>query len=206
VRDRVGGILRMLPEEADPPDVQKADASEETVLWLRLQSDTRTPLELTDFAERYLVDRFSSIDGVARVQIGGQRTPAMRVWLDRRAIAARGLTVTDIERAVRTENVETPAASLTSQDLIFTNRIERPSARQKNSPAGCLQGRDGVVVRLGDVARVEAGAEEDRSIFRGNGRDTVGIGIVKQSSRTLWKWRAWRASASPKWRPPCPRT
>ncbi len=113
VRDRVGGVLRMLPEEADPPDVQKADASEEIVLWLQLQSDKRTSLELTDYAERYLVDRFSSIDGVARIQIGGQRTPAMRVWLDRRAIAARGLTVTDIERAVRTENVETPAGSLT---------------------------------------------------------------------------------------------
>lgn len=126
VRDRVGGILRQLPLEADPPDVQKADASEETVLWMRLASESRTPLELTDYAERYLVDRFSSIDGVARVQIGGQRTPAMRVWLDRQAIAARGLTVTDIERAVRAENVETPAGSLTSEDLIFTNRIERP--------------------------------------------------------------------------------
>jgi multidrug efflux pump len=74
VRDRVSGVLRQLPQEADPPDVQKADASEETVLWMRLASDKRTPLELTDYAERYLIDRFSSIDGVARVQIGGQRT------------------------------------------------------------------------------------------------------------------------------------
>ena len=182
VRDRVGGILRQLPLEADPPDVQKADASEETVLWMRLASETRTPLELTDYAERNLVDRFSSIDGVARVQIGGQRTPAMRVWLDRRAIAARGLTVTDIERAVRTENVETPAGSLTSQDLIFTNRIERPfrTAEEFNQLV-VAKGDDGVVVRLGDVARVEFGAEEDRSIFRANGLDTIGIGIVKQS-------------------------
>ncbi len=182
VRDRVGGILRMLPLEADPPDVQKADASEETVLWMRLASDTRTPLELTDYAERYLVDRFSSIDGVARVQIGGQRTPAMRVWLDRKAIAARNLTVGDIERAVRTENIESPAGTLTSQDLIFTNRIERPF----RTPAEFAQlvvakGQDGVAVRLGDVARVEFGAEEDRSIFRADGRDTIGIGIIKQS-------------------------
>jgi multidrug efflux pump len=182
VRDRVGGILRMLPEEADPPDVQKADASEETVLWMRLMSDRRSPLELTDYAERYLVDQFSSIDGVARVQIGGQRTPAMRVWLDRRAIAARGLTVADIERAVRTENVETPAGSLTSQDLIFTNRIERPfRTPEEFSQLVVAKGDDGVAVRLGDVARVEFGAEEDRSIFRSNGRETVGIGIVKQS-------------------------
>lgn len=182
VRDRVGGILRMLPQEADPPDVQKADASEETVLWMRLASDKRTPLELTDYADRYLIDRFSSIDGVARVQIGGQRTPAMRVWLDRRAIAARGLTVGDIERAVRTENVETPAGSLTSEDLIFTNRIERPfRTPEEFANLVVAKGDDGVVVRLGDVARVEFGAEEERSVFRANGLDTVGIGIVKQS-------------------------
>ena len=186
VRDRVGGILRMLPEEADPPDVQKADASEEIVLWLQLQSDKRNALELTDYVERYLIDRFSSIDGVARVQIGGQRTPAMRVWLDRRAIAARGLTVGDIERAVRTENVETPAGSLTSQDLIFTARIDRPfRTPEEFAQLVVAKGTDGVVVRLGDVGRVEFGAEEDRSIFRGNGRDTVGIGIVKQSTANV---------------------
>jgi multidrug efflux pump len=186
VRDRIGGVLRMLPQEADPPDVQKADASEEIVLWLQLQSDKRTAMELTDYAERYLVDRFSSIDGVARIQIGGQRTPAMRVWLDRRAIAARGLTVSDIERAVRTENVETPAGSLTSQDLIFTARIDRPfRTPEEFSQLVVAKGDDGVVVRLGDVARVEFGAEEDRSIFRGNGRDTVGIGIVKQSTANV---------------------
>jgi multidrug efflux pump len=186
VRDRVSGILRQLPQEADPPDVQKADASEEVVLWLQLSSDTMNAIELTDYAERFLVDRFSSIDGVARIQIGGQRTPAMRVWLDRRAVAARGLTVGDIERAVRAENVETPAGSLTSQDLIFTNRIDRPfRTPEEFAQLVVAKGQDGVAVRLGDVARVEFGAEEDRNIFRGNGRDTIGIGIVKQSTANV---------------------
>ncbi len=186
VRDRVSGILRALPQEADPPDVQKADASEEVVLWLQMSSDTRTAMELTDYAERYLIDRFSSIDGVARIQIGGQRTPAMRVWLDRRAIAARGLTVGDIERAVRTENVETPAGSLTSRDLVFTARIDRPfQTPEEFAQLVVAKGQDGVVVRLGDIARVEFGAEEDRNIFRGNGNDAVGIGIVKQSTANV---------------------
>jgi multidrug efflux pump len=186
VRDRVGGVLRQLPEEADPPDVQKADASEEIVLWLQMSSTEKTALELTDYAERYIVDRFSSIDGAARIQIGGQRTPAMRVWLDRRAIASRGLTVGDIERAVRTENVETPAGSLTSEDLIFTARIERPfRTPEQFGQLVVFKGEDGVVVRLSDVARVEFGAEEDRSIFRGNGLDTIGIGIVKQSTANV---------------------
>jgi multidrug efflux pump len=186
VRDRVSGILRQLPQEADPPDVQKADASEEVVLWLQLSSETKNAMELTDYAERYLVDRFSSIDGVARIQIGGQRTPAMRVWLDRRAIAARGLTVGDIERAVRTENVETPAGSLTSRDLVFTARIDRPfQTPEEFAQLVIAKGKDDVVVRLGDVARVEFGAEEDRNIFRGNGNDAVGIGIVKQSTANV---------------------
>jgi multidrug efflux pump len=186
VRDRVSGVLRSLPQEADPPDVQKADASEEVVLWLQFASDTKNTMELSDYAERYLVDRFSSIDGVARVQIGGQRTPAMRVWLNRRAIAARGLTVGDIERAVRTENVETPAGSLTSQDLVFTARIARPfQTPQQFAQLVVSKGQDGVLVRLGDVARVEFGAEEDRNIFRGNGRDAIGIGIVKQSTANV---------------------
>ena len=110
----------------------------------------------------------------------------MRVWLDRRAIAARGLTVGDIERAVRAENVETPAGSLTSQDLIFTNRIERPfRTPEEFAQLVVAKGEDGVAVRLGDVARVEFGAEEDRNIFRGNGRDTIGIGIVKQSTANV---------------------
>jgi multidrug efflux pump len=186
IRDRIGGVARQLPPEADPPDVQKADASEETVLWMRLASDKRTPLEMTDYAERYLIDRFSSIDGVARVMIGGQRTPAMRVWLDRRAMAVRGLAVADIESAVRRENVETPAGSLTSSDLVFTNRIERPfHTADEFAQLVVAKGADGVVVRLGDIARVEFAAEEDRSIFRANGLDAIGIGIIKQSTANV---------------------
>jgi multidrug efflux pump len=186
VRDRVSGVLAMLPQEADPPDVQKADAGEEVVLWLNLQSDRLNSIELTDYAERYLVDRFSSIDGVARVQLGGARTPAMRVWLDRRAMAARGLTATDIENAVRTENVELPAGSLESNDLVFTARIERPfRTAEEFSQLVVAKGEDGQVVRLGEVARVSFAAEEDRNVFRGNGQQMMGLGIVKQSTANV---------------------
>ncbi len=187
VRDRVAGVLRQLPQEADPPSVEKADASEEFVLWLNLQSDEMSSLQLSDYADRYLIDQFSSIDGVARVQIGGERRPAMRVWVDRRALAARGLTVSDVERAVRSENVETPAGSLTSQDLVITARIDRPfRTPEQFANLVISKGKDdGVLVRLGDVARIELGAEEDRNTFRGNGQQMVGIGIVKQSTANV---------------------
>ena len=105
IRDRVSAILDALPVEADAPDIQKADSDDDVIMWLNLQGEGMSILELTDFARRYLEDRFSALDGVARVQIGGARDIAMRVWIDRNKLAARNLTTEDIETALRSENV-----------------------------------------------------------------------------------------------------
>ncbi|MGB5733485.1 MAG: efflux RND transporter permease subunit, partial [Thiohalocapsa sp.] len=120
IRDRVSGILDQLPVEAEPPDIQKVDSNEDVIMWLNLVSDRMTVPELTDYARRYLVDRFSVLDGVARVRVGGNQTYAMRVWIDRSALAARGLTVADVENALRAENLELPAGSVESIDRQFT--------------------------------------------------------------------------------------
>ncbi|MEJ2330030.1 MAG: efflux RND transporter permease subunit [Gammaproteobacteria bacterium] len=183
VRDRVSGILDQLPVEAEPPDIQKVDSNEDVIMWLNLVSDRMTVPELTDYARRYLVDRFSVLDGVARVRVGGNQTFAMRVWIDRNALAARGLTVADIENALRAENVELPAGGVESESRQFSVRVERAF----NTPAQFSRlvidrGADGYLVRLADVARVERGAEEDRTFFRGNGVPMVGLGIIKQST------------------------
>lgn len=182
VRDRVSGIVDILPDEADPPEVEKADADDDVILWMNLASEELATPELTDYANRYLVDRFSSLDGVARVQVGGARDYAMRVWIDRRALAARGLVAADIERALRSENIEAPAGNLESGDLYYTMRIDR-AFRTVDDFAGLViaQG-EGYLVRLGDVARVERGTVDDRTTFRGNGQPMVGLGIVKQST------------------------
>lgn len=183
VRDRIAGVRDNLPEEADPPEVQKVDSSDDVVIWQNLASSEMSTPELTDYAERYLVDQYSTLDGVARVRVGGGFRYAMRVWLDRTAMTARQLSVSDIEQALRTENVELPAGSLESDQRVFKARV----ARQFNTAedfAGMViaAGADGSLVRLGDVARVERGLREDRTIFRGNGDPMVGIGIVKQSN------------------------
>ena len=183
VRDRVSGILDQLPVEAEPPDIQKVDSNEDVIMWLNLASERMTVPELTDYARRYLVDRFSVLDGVARVRVGGSQTFAMRVWIDRSALAARGFTVADVESALRAENVELPAGGVESRSRQFSVRVERAF----NTPEqfGRLvigRGDDGYLVRLGDVARVERGAEEDRTFFRGNGVPMVGLGIIKQST------------------------
>ena len=183
IRDRVSGVLDDLPEEADPPEIQKVDSNEDVIMWLNLVSDRMSVPELTDYARRYLVDRFSVLDGVARVRVGGGQVYAMRIWLDRRELAARNLTVADVETALRAENVELPAGSIDSEDRQFTVRIQR-SFRTADDFARLVlsRGQDGYLVRLGDVARVERTAAEDRLFFRGNGVPMVGIGIIKQST------------------------
>ncbi len=183
VRDRVSAILDNLPVEADPPEIQKVDSNEDVIMWLNLVSDRMTVPELSDYARRYLVDRFSVLDGVARVRVGGGQTFAMRVWIDRQALAARGLTVSDVEQALRKGNLELPAGSIDSKDRVFTVRVNR-SFHTAEDFAGLVlaRGSDGYLVRLGEVARVEKGAEETRTFFRGNGVPMVGIGIIKQST------------------------
>ena len=183
IRDRISGVLDNLPEDADPPEVEKADSNDDVIIWLNLAAENLTTPEISDYAERYLVDRFSALDGVARVRVGGSRNYALRVWIDRRALAARSLTVTDIERALRSENIEAPAGSLESDARTFSVRIDR-AFQTPSDFAGLViaEGDDGYLVRLGDIARVERGTTEDRNMFRGNGVPMVGLGIVKQST------------------------
>lgn len=183
IRDRVFGILDDLPPEADPPEIQKVDANEDVIIWLNLSSDRLSVPELTDYAERYLVDRFSVLDGVARVRIGGEQRYAMRVWVNRTELAARNLTTDDVENALRRENIELPAGSIESLQKQFTVRVDRPFRDVSHFERLVVaRGAGGYLVRLGDVARVEKGTEEDRVMFRGNGIPMVGLGIIKQST------------------------
>jgi multidrug efflux pump len=182
IRDRVSGVLDNLPEEADPPDIQKSDSSDDVILWMNLSSTKMDVLELTDYARRYLEDRFSVLPGVATVRIGGGLNYSIRVWLDRTKMAARGLTVTDIEQALRSENIELPAGNIESRSVQFTARIERGYKTPEDFKNLVIaQGEGGYLVRLGDVARIEKEAVETRTMFRGNTIPMVGIGVIKQS-------------------------
>lgn len=186
VRDRVSRILDNLPEEADPPEIFKVDANTDVILWMNLASDTLDQKYLTDYAERYLVDRFSVIDGVARVRVGGGRSYAMRIWLDRVRLAAQNITVNEVETRLREQNVELPAGRVESVDREFTVRIDRVYRTPEEFASLVLgRGGDGHLIRLGDVATVEVGAEEDRDGLRGNGQEMVGLGIIQQSTANL---------------------
>lgn len=182
VRDRISRALNNLPEQADPPEVFKANDDENVIVWFVLQSDSLTTLELTDYAERYIVDRFGVVDGVARVRVGGGRTYAMKIFLDRVAMAARGVTVDDVESTLRAENIELPAGEIESVDRDFSVRVARSyRSAQDFSAMVIARGDNNSHVRLGDIARVEVAAEDDENMFRGNGKNMVGLGIIKQS-------------------------
>ena len=197
VRDAISDVADRMPDEADPPEVEKANSDSETVIWLNMSSDTLDTLQLTDYAERYIVDRLSSLDGVAQVRIGGQQRYAMRVWLDADALAARGLDVTDVEDALRAENVELPAGRLESQDRDFTLRVAREYLEPGDfAEIPLTDGADGYPVRLGDVADVELASAERRAYYRSNGQPNIGLGIIKTSTaNALDVARAARAEA-----------
>ncbi|MGV3455738.1 efflux RND transporter permease subunit [Sphingomonas sp.] len=182
VRDRIGSVVEDLPEEVIAPEVRKVDADSSPILFLVISRPGWSPLQLSDYVDRTLVDRFSTIDGVARVFVAGDARPSMRVWLDATRLAAYSLTPADIETALRNQNVELPAGRLESQQQNRTLRVDRPFATAgdfSNLVVG--RGADGYLVRLGDVARVEQSAENPYNAFRMNGQQAVGLGIVRQS-------------------------
>jgi multidrug efflux pump len=182
VRDRVSRVIRMLPEEADPPQIIKADSSQEAILFMHFTSDRMSTLEVTDYAERNLIDRFSTVPGVARVFINGGRRYAMRIWVDRQALAARRLAVSDIEEALRRENVELPAGRIESQTREFSLRtIVGLETEEDFRNLVIARTADNHLVRLGEVATVQRAAENERSSTRLSGYPGVGIGIEAQS-------------------------
>jgi multidrug efflux pump len=132
VRDRVSRVQGRLPDQADPPEVAKADSDSQPIMILFLRSSSLNRLELTDYADRYLLDRLATVPGVAQVQIYGEQRYAMRIWLDPDAMAARGLTVTQVEQALIRQNVELPAGALESTDKDYTIRVDRTYARAED--------------------------------------------------------------------------
>jgi multidrug efflux pump len=183
VRDAISRVSNRLPEDVDPPQVAKQDSDSAPIMFLNLSDPKLSAQDLTDYADRNLVDQFSSIDGVSSVNVGGGQRYAMRVWLDAKALSARGLTPDDIGTALRRENIELPGGSIESQTREFTLRVMRGYESQE-SFAGLVVGKgsDGHVITLGEVAKVELATEERRAYYHGNGVPQIGLGIVATST------------------------
>lgn len=183
VRNAVARAQRLLPDDIDPPVVSKSDADSEPVIWLGLTAPGMSRMQLTDYATRLLIDRFSNLTGVANANIIGALTPSMRIWIKPDALAARGLTIADVKAALTRENVDLPAGYVEGKERDYAVRLNR-NYKTAEEFARLPIGRAGVQgdVRLGDVARIEEAPDDLRRIVRSNGQEMLGITITRQSN------------------------
>jgi multidrug efflux pump len=180
VRDRVAQARAALPEEADEPIVQKQEADAQPIIYLAFSSDRHDLTEIADIANRLVKDRVQTIPGVAEAQVYGNRY-AMRIWLDPDRLAGYELTPADVETALRAQNLEVPAGRVESQQREFTVLAETDLQEPQEFADIILKETDQYLVRLGDVARVELGADSSRFRARFNKRNAVPLGVVKQA-------------------------
>jgi multidrug efflux pump len=182
VRDRVAAGAGDRPVDALPPEVRKMDGDAQPIMFFAVMAPGWDKTKLGDFVQRIIIDRLSTIDGVAQIQAMGLATPAMRVWLNADRLAAFRLTPRDVENALRRQNVELPAGRIEARAQNLSLRVQRGFTTPEDFK-GLVVGRgpDGYLVRLGDIARIEEGPENPYSVYRFNGEVGVGLGIVRQS-------------------------
>ena len=188
VRDSISRITGRLPKDSDSPEIYKIDSDSDAVMWLNLTSTNMGQMELTEYAERYLVDRLSIVPGVAKIRVAGSKKKSMRIWVDPDLLSLFNLTVLDIEKKLLEENVEFPAGRLESQTRDFTVRLQSSiNTIEEFKRLVIKKGENFSYVTLGDIAKVEIGPEQPRQLFRGNGEEMIGLGIIKQTSANLIK-------------------
>ncbi|MEM8776731.1 MAG: efflux RND transporter permease subunit [Pseudomonadota bacterium] len=181
IRTAVSRISGALPDEADDPIVVKADADADPVLRLSVTSDRLSTAEITDYFNRHISDRISTVPGVASLRVYGDRPFAVRLWLDKRALAARNLTVADVEEALIRNNLELPAGTVKSDTRQLTVRLNSRLLSLDDFRDVVIDEVASYPVRLGDVARVVAGVADDTTIARNNGVEAVGMAVLRQS-------------------------
>ncbi|HEU5050520.1 MAG TPA: efflux RND transporter permease subunit [Gemmatimonadales bacterium] len=185
VRDKVSRVRGRLPQDIEEPVIAKQEADAQPFFWLALSGDNYSLLQLSDIADRQVKTRLQSLPGVGRAFIAGERRYSMRVWLDPAELAARGLTVQDVEAAIRSRNVEVPAGRIESERREFTVRTLGELKTPGEFADLTVANTDGQPIKLRDLGRVELGPEDDRSTLRFNGTPAVAIGIVRQSKANL---------------------
>lgn len=188
VRDRVSRAKRRLPDEVDEPIIQKSDSDADPVMMLSLASNEHSSIELTKLVELTIKPQLELLEGVSNLVIWGERQPVMRIWLDTQKMAAFEVVVSDIESALRSQNVEIPAGTVKSDTQEFSvvaktdlNTEEEFQDIVIKTLSPDFSSLNQHIVRLKDVATVELGGIEETSRPRMNGKQGVGIGIIKQS-------------------------
>jgi hydrophobe/amphiphile efflux-1 (HAE1) family protein len=181
VRDKVSQAVRQLPQDIDaPPVVSKADANSDFIIILAVQSHSRGIMELSDYAENVLLERFQTIPQVSAVNIFGQKKPSMRIWTDPDKLNSYNVAFKDITSTLNKENVEIPSGKIYGQSTELTIRTLGRLTTEDDFRNVILRQDSTGIVRLGDVAKVEIGPENDESSWKLNGVNAVGLAIVPQ--------------------------
>ncbi len=181
VRDRVSRVRGRLPDDIREPIIAKQDSDAQPIIWSNLNSDRYSPRELTTLAENQIKPRFQGIPGVSSIIIGGEKRFAMRLWLDSDKMAARRVTVMDVQRALREQNIELPSGRVENLDREMTiqTRGELKTAAEFNHLV--IRNEGTTLVRLRDVGWAEEGVEDYRTLARSMGKPCVFLGVVKQA-------------------------
>ncbi|HNW62335.1 MAG TPA: efflux RND transporter permease subunit [Piscinibacter sp.] len=182
VRDRVSRVRGRLPDAVDEPVIAKVEADSTPTIWLAYTSQTLSPLEITDIINRIVKPRLQTVPGVAEVRVNGDRTFAMRIWLDPDRLAAYRLTVQDVEDALRRQNLEVPAGRIESQQREFSVTARTDLNTVEQFLAVSLKVVNGYTVRIKDVARVEQAAAAERSSVRLNGVPSISTGVIRNAT------------------------
>jgi multidrug efflux pump len=181
VRDRVARARALMPEDIEEPIVAKQDANAQEVMWIALFSDRRSTLELTELAERQFKDLLQTLPGVGGVNLGGEKRQAIRVRLNAAQMAAHEITANDLITVFRNNSIELPSGRLENYEREISVRTLGKLDRPEQFENLIIAYRNGAPVRLREIAKVELGVEDERTVARFNGRPAVGLGIVKQS-------------------------
>ncbi len=182
VRDRVSRVRGRLPDSVDEPVITKTEADAQPIIWLAFSSAKHTPLQINQFADKQVKNRLQTLAGVADIRIFGERKPAMRIWLNAEKLSAFNLTPQDIEAVLRAQNVEIPSGRIESSQREFSVLAETDVNTPEQFAQLIVRQQDGLLIRLGDVARVEIAPEDVRRIARFNGSPAVALGVIKTST------------------------
>ena len=180
VRDKVSQAMRMLPRDCDPPTVEKADADASPIFSFTIESEKRSLLELSDFAELTFKEQLQTISGVSSIMVMGQKRYAMRLWLDPVKLAGYGLTPIDVRNAISRENVELPSGSIEGNTTQLTIRTLGLMTTPKEFNDLIIKQSGDQIVRFKDIGRAELGPEDIRGILKRDGVPMVGNSIIPQ--------------------------
>lgn len=182
VRDKVSRVRQRLPQGIDEPVIAKVEADAFPVIFLSLSSDTHNALQLSEMANTLVKPILQTAPGAADVTISGERKFSMQISLDPAKLAAFRLTIQDVEDALRRSNLEVPAGRIESNLREFNVTAATDLSRPGEFSQVIVKTVNGFPVRIGDVARVAQGPAEERSSVRLNGKDAIGVGVVRQAT------------------------